>query len=295
MGGLRKRIPWTFAVMTAGTVAIAGIPPFAGFFSKDEILWKVYSQGPSKVLWALGLVTAFITSFYMFRLWFMTFFGAYRGKLESGDHAHGGAHSHDDHGHGHGGIHESPMIMIVPLVILALLSIGGGFIKAPEFLAPVFHAETAHAEGGHAATAEGTAAEAPEEKSTEHWLMGLSVAAGLLGLGLAYLLYHRRPELPGRIAESLGGLYRSVANKYFVDEIYNWMLIAPLIDLSRRWLWRGVDQGGIDTVVNDGAIGAREVGEVARHMQSGNLRSYAGWLAAGAAVVVAYMIWLGVR
>jgi NADH-quinone oxidoreductase subunit L len=293
MGGLRKKIPWTFAVMTAGTVAIAGIPPFAGFFSKDEILWKVYSQGPSKVLWGLGLVTAFITSFYMFRLWFMTFFGAYRGKLESGDHSHGGAHGHDDHGHGHGGIHESPMIMIVPLVILALLSIGGGFIKAPEFLAPVFHAEAAHGEPGQAA--ESAAPEAAENKGTEIKLMLLSIGAGVLGFLLAFQLYHRRPDLPGRIAENLGGLYRSVANKYFVDEIYNLILIAPLIDISRRWLWRGVDQGGIDTVVNDGAIGAREVGEVARHMQSGNLRSYAGWLAAGAAVVVAYMIWLGVR
>jgi len=294
MGGLRKKIPWTFAVMTAGTVAIAGIPPFAGFWSKDEILWQVYSHGP-KILWALGLLTAFITSFYMFRLWFMTFFGEYRGKLESGDHGHGDAHGH---GHGHGGIHESPMIMIVPLVILALLSIGGGFIKAPEFLAPVFATGSVHVEAGHgegAAKVEGAVTEAPESKSTEYWLMGFSVGAGGLGLLLAYLLYHRRPELPGRIADGISGLYRTVASKYYVDEIYNWMLIAPLIDVSRRWLWRGVDQGGIDTVVNDGAIGAREVGEIARHMQSGNLRSYAGWLAAGAAVVVAYMVWLGVR
>jgi NADH-quinone oxidoreductase subunit L len=303
MGGLRTKIPWTFAVMTAGTVAIAGIPPFAGFWSKDEILWKVYSHGP-KVLWALGLLTAFITSFYMFRLWFMTFFGEYRGKLGSGDHGHGDTHGH---GHGHGGIHESPMIMIVPLVILALLSIGGGFIDAPKFLAPVFATGSVHVEvenrtgedpsAAHALS--GRAARAPtpeyEDKSTEHLLMGLSIGAGILGFLLAFQLYHRRPELPGRIADSISGLYHTVASKYYVDEIYNWMLIAPLIDVSRRWLWRGVDQGGIDTVVDDGAIGAREVGEVARHMQSGNLRSYAGWLAAGAAVVVAYMVWLGVR
>jgi NADH-quinone oxidoreductase subunit L len=293
MGGLRKKIPWTFWVMTAGTVAIAGIPPFAGFWSKDEILWKVYSHGP-KILWALGLLTAFITSFYMFRLWFMTFFGEYRGKLESGDHGHG-----DAHGHGHGGIHESPMVMIVPLVILALLSIGGGFIKAPEFLAPVFATGSVSAEVGHAERRTGEDARASmaeyEDKSTEHLLMGLSIGAGVLGFLLAFQLYHRRPELPGKIADGISGLYRTVANKYYVDEIYNWMLIAPLIDISRRWLWRGVDQGGIDTVVNDGAIAAREVGDVARHMQSGNLRSYAGWLAAGAAVVVAYMVWLGVR
>ena len=202
------------------------------------------------------------------------------------------------------------MIMIVPLVILALLSIGGGFIDAPKFLAPVFATGSVHVEVGHAEnrTGEdpsvahalsGQAARASmaeyEDKSTEHLLMGLSIGAGVLGFLLAFQLYYRRPELPGRIADGLGGLYRLVASKYYVDEIYNWMLIAPLIDVSRRWLWRGVDQGGIDTVVNDGAIGAREVGEIARHMQSGNLRSYAGWLAAGAAVVVAYMVWLGVR
>src|SRR5258706_2323714 len=137
MGGLRRKIPWTFWTMAIGTVAIAGIPPFAGFMSKDQILWKAYSQGPSKMIWALGVLTAFITSFYMFRLLFMTFFGDYRGSLESGDQGHD-AHGPDlGHGHGHGGIHESPALMLVPLVILAARSRGGGYIPALKFLAPV--------------------------------------------------------------------------------------------------------------------------------------------------------------
>jgi len=291
MGGLRKKIPWTFWTMTAGTVAIAGIPPFAGFWSKDEILWRAYSQGPNKIIWALGLLTAFITSFYMFRLWFMTFFGEYRGKLESGDHS---AHGHDDHGHGHSGIHESPMVMLVPLMILALLSIGGGFIKAPKFLEPVFQTSAAvSGPEGHVLATQSAAPEESGDKSTENTLMFVSVAVALLGAALAWLLYLKSPHLPGQIAESLGGLYRTVSNKYYVDEIYNWFLIAPLIAMSRKWLWKGVDQGLIDTVINDSAHGTSDLGGALKHMQSGNLRSYAAWLTIGAAAVVAYMVWLG--
>src|ERR1700675_1646143 len=154
MGGLRTKIPWTFWTMTIATFAIAGIPPFAGFFSKDEILWRAYQA--SWVYWFIGLFTAFLTSFYMFRLWFMTFFGEYRGTAEAHeDSAHDLAN--DDmraggpapHGHGHGGIHESPWVMVIPLVVLAFLSFTGGWIGVPAslggnnhfdiFLGPVFH------------------------------------------------------------------------------------------------------------------------------------------------------------
>src|SRR3984957_1256282 len=131
MGGLREKIPWTFWTMTAGTLAIAGIPGLAGFFSKDEILWRAYQA--SWAYWIVGLVTAFITSFYMFRLWFMTFFGDYRGEAEAA-HDHAGHPAHDAHGgggHGHGGIHESPKVMIIPLVILAVLSVVGGYVGVP--------------------------------------------------------------------------------------------------------------------------------------------------------------------
>src|SRR6266700_4087191 len=261
MGGLRKKIPWTFWTMFCGTVAIAGIWPLSGFYSKDEILWRAYSY--NKVIWALGLLTAFITSFYMFRLLFMTFFGEYRGTLGSG------GHGHDSHGqdseHGHSGIHESPALMLVPLVILAGLSLFGGFIDAPKFLAPVFQAAT----------------EEPGTKGAEHLLQFVSVGVAGLGALLAWFLYLKSPSLPERIANGLGGLYRTVSNKYYVDEIYNWALIVPLIAMSRIWLWKGVDQGFIDTVINDSAEGTRDVGGALRRMQSGNLRSYAAWLTAG--------------
>jgi len=289
MGGLRQYMPWTFLTMTIATFAIAGFPPFAGFFSKDEILWKAYSsEYGSWVFWLIGVITAFITSFYMFRLWFLTFFGDYRGTAAQGD-----AHGHDDHshGHGHGGPHESPWVMLGPLVVLAFLSLIGGWIgiggRFEHFLAPVFQsgsaAELAHETAGEAA---GT--------GTETLLMLISVSAAFLGLFLAWTLYFRRPQLPARIAASLGGLYQAVAHKYYIDELYNVLFVKPLIDGSTEILWHGVDQNVIDATVDNSASAAREVSDTVRHMQSGNLRSYAGWVAAGGAVVIAYMIWMGV-
>jgi NADH-quinone oxidoreductase subunit L len=306
MGGLRTKIPYTFWTMTAATFAIAGIPGLAGFFSKDEILWRAYQA--SWAYWAIGLFTAFLTSFYMFRLWFMTFFGEYRGEAES----HTGHSAPDEHDHGHGGVHESPKIMLVPLVILAVLSVVGGYVGVPgslggtnrfdKFLGPIFRSTAPALNPDHAApgetappqqTTEGREPEASHR--TELIFTGISVSAGFLGLYLAWLLYYRKPQLPQRIAQSLGGFYQTVLNKYYVDEIYATLFVKPLIDSSTRILWHGVDQGVIDATVNHSADGAREVSDSLRHMQSGNLRSYAGWIAAGAAGVIAYMIWMGTR
>jgi len=188
------------------------------------------------------------------------------------------------------------MWMLVPLMILAVLSIGGGFIKTPKFLEPVFQttATVSNVEG-HMMATQTAAPEESGDKGTETTLMYVSVAVALLGAALAWLLYLKSPHLPGQIADSLGGLYRTVSNKYYVDEIYNWFLIAPLIAMSRKWLWKGIDQGLIDTVINDSAHGTSDLGGALKHMQSGNLRSYATWLTIGAAVVVAYMVWLGVH
>jgi NADH-quinone oxidoreductase subunit L len=285
MGGLRTKIPWTFWTVTAGTIAIAGIPPFAGFFSKDEILWKAYQQ--NWVYWFVGLVTAFITSFYMFRMWFLTFFGEYKGDADSHD-SHGlDSHGHDSHGHG--GVHESPMVMLVPLMILAVLSIVGGWVgiggRFEHFLAPVFQSSV---EGAHeAAEASGG--------SMEEILMLVSVAVALSGLGLAWLLYIKKPQLPKQIAEGMGSIYRAVFNKYYVDEFYARLFIKPLLFSSTNILWKGVDKGMIDAALDGSAHGAHEVSDSIRHMQSGNLRSYAGWIAAGAAAVIVYMIWVGTR
>ncbi len=286
MGGLRSYIPWTFLTMGIATLAIAGIPPFAGFWSKDEILWKAFSsEHGSWVFWLVGVITAFITSFYMFRLLFMTFFGDYRGTQVDA-HGHStSAHGHDAHGHGEP--HESPMVMLVPLMILALLSIVGGLVgignRFEHFLEPVF--------GSGATEAVGEAA----SHSTELLLMAISVTVAVLGFALAYVLYVSKPYLPQKIADSFGGLYEAVVNKYYVDELYAKLFVKPLVDGSTSILWQGVDRKVIDDTVNNAADGARHVSDEVRQMQSGNLRSYAGWIAAGSAVVIAYMIWMGVR
>ncbi len=295
MGGLRTKIPWTFWTMTMGTIAIAGIPPFAGFFSKDEILWQ--ASRVSLIYWGIGIFTAFLTSFYMFRLWFMTFFGEYRGTAEQ-THSHDAHDSHD--GHGHGGIHESPKVMLVPLVILAILSIVGGWVgignRFEKFLSPVFQpAVTADSSSNEIPTTRASEQEDSKERSTEMTFTVISVGAGLLGLALAWFLYYKNPQLPQKIAVALDGFYTTVVRKYYVDEIYAAIFVKPLIEGSTHVLWHGVDQNIIDAALDGSAEGALETSDVARHMQSGNIRSYAGWVAAGAAVVIGYMIWMGTR
>jgi len=282
MGGLRSYIPITAATMGIATLAIAGIWPLAGFWSKDEILWKAYQA--NWVYWFIGLVTAFITSFYMFRLLFMTFAGDYRGAHVD---EHGqGAHGHGDD-HGHGEPHESPMVMLVPLMILALLSVIGGLVGIgngfEHFLAPVFGSAQVGGAAGEGAS-----------HGTEILLMVVSVAVALLGAWLAYVLYISKPYLPQKIADAIGIFYNAVLNKYYVDELYAKLFVKPLIDGSTSILWQGVDRKVIDDTVNNAADGARHVSDEVRQMQSGNLRSYAGWIAAGSAIVIAYMIWLGV-
>jgi NADH-quinone oxidoreductase subunit L len=301
MGGLRHHIPWTFWTMTAATFAIAGFPPFAGFYSKDAILWKAFSsEYGSWVYWAIGVFTAFLTSFYMFRLWFLTFFGEYRGEAAGHSDEHiqvidSRAGAPAPHEHGHGGIHESPTVMLVPLVILAVLSFCGGWIgseRFDKFLSPALHAEVTLSEEAAAAT---PAPDSKEQGSSETLFTSISVLAAVSGLFLAWLLYQRRPQLPQEIAQALGGFYEAVVHKYYVDEIYAAVFVKPLIDGSTRILWHGIDRDVIDATLDNSAEGAREVSDTMRHMQSGNLRSYAGWIAAGAAVVIAYMVWLGAR
>jgi len=282
MGGLKTYIPITFTTMLIATLAISGIPPLAGFWSKDEILWKAYQA--SWVYWLIGAITALITSFYMFRLLFMTFWGDYKG-IQVDDHGH--AHAAPGHeGHGHGEPHESPMVMLVPLIILALLSAVGGFVGIhngfEHFLEPVFGSEFPKT------IAEGSG-------NTEWLLMGISVLFAFAGLILAYVLYVSKPYLPDKIAASLGSLYDTVVNKYYIDEIYAKVFVKPLVDGSTKILWQGVDRKVIDDAVNNAADGARHVSDEVRHMQSGNVRSYAGWIASGAAALIAYMIWWGMR
>jgi NADH-quinone oxidoreductase subunit L len=218
----------------------------------------------------------------MFRLLFMTFWGDYKG-IQVDDHGH--AHAVSGHANnGHGEPHESPAVMLVPLMILAVLSAVGGLVGIhngfEHFLEPVFGSEFPKA------ITEGSG-------NTEWLLMGISVLFSFAGLILAYVLYVSKPYLPEKIAASLGAFYKAVLNKYYVDEIYAKVFVKPLVDASTSILWQGVDRRVIDDSVNNAADGAQRVSDEVRHMQSGNLRSYAGWIASGAAVVIAYMIWQG--
>lgn len=189
--------------------------------------------------------------------------------------------------------------MVIPLVILAVLSVIGGFIgyhnTFENFLAPVFRAGVTAATATEVAQATASTQSHAEAGATESVLMGISIAAAVLGFLLAWLLYHRRPKLPERIANALGGFYQAVLHKYYVDELYAILFVKPVINGSTKLLWHGIDQNVIDATVDNSADGAREISDTVRHMQSGNIRSYAAWVAAGAAVVIVYMVWIGIR
>ncbi len=244
MGGLAKKIPLTCWTFIAGALALAGAPPFAGFFSKDEILVQAWGRSP--VLFFVGAATALMTAFYVFRAVFLTFFGASRVSPEAERR-----------------LHESPPVMTVPLLLLAAGSVGAGWVGLPQWLGPVF---------------EGAAREAAPPAGLEHTLMGVSIAAGLAGMALAWWMYLKRPPREG----APGALYRLVLNKYYVDEIYEAWIVRPLLAVSARVLWRAVDAGVIDGAVNGVGRGSASVGDRLRRVQSGNLRSYAAWVALGA-------------
>jgi NADH-quinone oxidoreductase subunit L len=270
MGGLAKYMPRTHWTMLVATIAIAGIPPLAGFFSKDEILANAFSH--HKFIWVLGAIAAGFTAFYMFRLYFMTFRGEYRGDVAPVahhvpadphghnvppivqsqaahiDHGHDDAHGHDDHGH-HGTPHESPLSMTGVLAILAVLSIIGGFVGLPgvlggghptwfqQWLSPVLLPIGAEAYHFHTAS-----------HAEEFALMGVSVAIALLGIFLAWRLYAKRAPVPDVLEQRLGFLHRILANKYWVDELYGATVIRGTILLSTALWW--VDRWIVDGLVN---------------------------------------------
>jgi NADH-quinone oxidoreductase subunit L len=280
MGGLWRKIPITFWTMTMGVLAIAGAPGFSAFFSKDEILFRAFvSPNPlGKLLWFVGLVTAGMTSFYMFRLWFKTFFGPER--FDEHAHNHDAAHSH--------GVHESPWIMLFPLVVLAILSVIGGWVGIPvafgghneveHFLEPVF-----------AAGVVGTVTNVASH-GLELGLAAVSVLTAALGFFIAYIFYYKKPGTASALAKKSPVLYRLVENKFYIDEIYSAIIVTPLLMFTRIFLG-----GLIDSVLVNGsakAAGAttRGLSGLTSRIQSGNIRSYAGWLALGAAAVLIVMI-----
>ena len=292
MGGLRKKIPVTFWTMTAAVFAISGFPPLAGFVSKDEILYQAFiSPSPAgKILWAVGLFTAGLTSFYMFRLWYLTFFGESRLEQAHLDDHGAAVHAHKDtkltleaepaHGHAHG-VHESPWVMLGPLVILAILSVIGGWIGWPDGLwgSNWF----GHWLGAGLGTSEG----AGGSRSLEFMLACVSTAVALAGWLVAHVMYYAKPELPERMAHSLRAVYGLVKNKYWVDEIYGALVITPVLFIARYLLNVLIDRGVIDVGGMAAGYTAQGVGALVARIQSGNIRSYAGWLALFAALLLA--------
>ncbi len=263
MGSLKSKIKVTYAVFVIGSLALAGIFPFAGFFSKDEILWSVY--GSNWMLWVVGVIGALMTAFYSFRLIYLTFFGPSRMDHEVEHH-----------------VHESPKVMTVPLMILAFFSITIGLIGIPgalishanlfgEFLAPVFPA--AH-HGGE------------ESRMLEIGLMIFSVIVALIGIRIAYTLYVKKPAIPDQIAEKYKGLYRLLLNKYWVDEVYNYIFVDGLVHKLAKFLHTVGDVKIIDGFINGLASAIGRMSERGRKLQAGFVQEYAFTMGLGLVVLM---------
>jgi len=252
MGGLKNKLPITFWTMLIGTLAISGIPPFAGFFSKDEILAHVFTQSPA--MYTIGVITAMFTSFYMFRMLYLTFYGKFRGTHEQEHH-----------------LHESPPSMTFPLIILAILSTIGGFIGVPEslgghhwlarFLAPVFEKSAA------------ILTEASAAKTTEWTLMGLSVLGAAIALGYAYNKYVKNGHIPVADTEERPALADLSYHKFYIDELYDMVIRKPLDALS-IFFYKVIDKMGIDGIVNGFGKGSIEASKGLRLLQTGNVGFY---------------------
>jgi len=279
MGGLKKYMPITYAVFVIAGLSAGGFPGLSGFFSKDEIIWSAYAaHSPvGKFVWILGLAGAFFTPFYTFRLIFLTFHGKNRGV-----HHSEGAHGHGSH-HGEHHFHESPKIMTIPLMLLAIGAVAAGWVGIPpilgggahftEFLKPVVGHPEFHA--SHA----------------EEWgVMALSTTIALIGLALSAFFYLKRQDLPEKISKQFSGLYKVLYNKYYVDEFYNFILIRPTLWIARKVLVGVTDAKMIEGVVNGvpGFIG--KVSQQLRRVQSGLAQHYAMFMAAGAVFIIALVI-----
>jgi NADH-quinone oxidoreductase subunit L len=271
MGGLKKYIPITFWCFLAGTLAISGIPLFSGFFSKDEILWKAFSNPHGHfLLWLVGVGTAGLTAFYMFRLVFLTFLG--KSRVDPQVQAH---------------IHEAPKSMTFPLIVLAVLSVIGGYVGIPHslggsnrfegFLSSVF-------EQGHSTTHSTTHA-----MSTEYLLMIISIVVVIIGILVAHRFYIRNLEIPKRLAERYKFPYRILFNKYYVDEIYAKIFVNPLLNLA-LFLWKRFDVLVIDGIANGIASVVKGLGTVIRKTQTGYLRNYGLSLLLGTILILFYFI-----
>jgi len=261
MGGLRKKLPVTFLTMMIGTIAIAGLPPFSGFFSKDEILANAYQH--HQVLWAIGVFTAFLTAFYMFRMMFLTFSGKYRGTHHAESH-----------------IHESPKTMTIPLIILAILAAIGGLINIPhvfggnEWLAHWLSPAVAQHELGL-------------DHTTEYTLMGISVLAAAIATIYAYSKYVKGSHVPVADEAPRSALAKLSYNKFYLDEIYDFLITKPLDGLS-KFFYKIIDSKFIDGIVNGLGWSTNEASKGIRLLQSGNVGFYIFMMVFGIIALLLY-------
>ena len=267
MGGLAKRIPATYYTLVAGALALSGIFPFAGFWSKDDILGSVWRDG-RYLFWAVGLIAAFITAFYTFRMIFLTFFGKPRMDEETGKR-----------------VHESPWSMVVPLIVLAVGSLLVGFLGLPGklgviqgFLEPVF-APANHILG----------IEEHGLRFIDYALMVVSVIVAMLGIVLAWLMYVRRTDLPALVGHRLRPVYKVVYNKFYVDELYAATVVRLTVDGS-RWVWRNFDEKIIDGAVHGTAWLWQHAGQAVRPVQSGQVQNYLLGIFIGLFIIVTVVV-----
>ncbi len=312
MGGLKRKMPVTYWTFLIATLAIAGIPGFSGFFSKDEILWNTYLN--NKILWVIGVCAAGMTAFYMMRLVYMTFYGKARYD-EGGHHAH-----------------ESPRVMTVPLIVLAVFSVVIGYVGIPKvlsfgedinyfegYLSPVFgHAQagtatlhthnrpgvTASHEGGVHSRTDATVSHEPEVHGTaegevhgggheshtgvELMLMVLAVLVALTGIYVAWEMYMKRKGIAERLAGRFSGLYRLIANKYWVDELYDAVIVRPYYFLCRRSM--DFDTWVVDGTVNFTGVFTDMTGNIVKLFQTGYVRTYALYFFIGVVVIIIYFL-----
>ncbi|HAP35762.1 MAG TPA: NADH-quinone oxidoreductase subunit L [Bacteroidetes bacterium] len=270
MGGLQKYMPWTFRTFLIGSFAISGFPLLSGFFSKDEILWKAFADG-APWMWVIATLAAGVTAFYMFRLVSLTFLGKER----------------FDHHHIHP--HEAPKTMLIPLLVLALLSIIGGYVGIPhvlgghnyfeEFLEPIFAGANSK-----------MMLPLHDSAALELGLMAGSVAIGLLGMFAGWKIYTQRTEIAERTAKKYSGLHKLLWNKYFVDETYDALIVNPIKQTSDKFLWKIFDVKVIDNTLNYSAKFVEATASIFRRIQTGVVQSYAVVFVAGILVMLGYLM-----
>jgi NADH-quinone oxidoreductase subunit L len=280
MGGLKKELPITYWTFLIGAIAIAGVFPLSGFFSKDEILFETFVEG-HRLLWTIGALTALLTATYMFRLVFLTFHGERR------------------HDHGHAHLHDAPPAMALALIVLAIGSVAAGWIGIPHaigghnelgaWLEPSFSAPRVAGEAAVGEAAE--EAVAAEHAALELTLMGVSLTIAVAGIAVAYFVWIKRRRIADNMAREFSGLYRLLLNKYYVDELYDATIVQPIKAASTEGLWRWFDVRVIDGAVNGaGSIVDGSAG-LLRRLQSGSVRAYAGSLFVGVVVILGYYLW----